>query len=190
VGFEDAIQAELSRHVLAPGLVAVVVLGLDEYPPAGVAAIRSSPDPVLIEVAGRLTSVIRPIDTVARLDVAEFGVLADLLMTAPAVFRLAERLLDVLKEPYRSAGAQQDDPELSISVSSGVAVTGNPRRSAARLIEEASDARRRAARAGGNRSTFSDPEFRRLLAGDAGPSHGGGYPLLAERPPPQGGPPE
>jgi GGDEF domain-containing protein len=158
--FERAIQVVLDRRVLAPGLLAVVVVGLDSY--AGSSS-NLAVDPIVGAAAGRLRAATRQTDTVAVLGGGRFGIIADLLMSAKAISGLAQRLVTMAREPYVSHPVAPDHPIVIQRASAGVAVTGNPLRSPARLIQEAVDAYEQARLKGGDRIAFADPDFRRLL---------------------------
>lgn len=58
-------------------------------------------DKILIEVAGRLSSCVRKIDTVARLGGDEFVILAPSLIGKLGISRLASKIASALRAPYR-----------------------------------------------------------------------------------------
>jgi diguanylate cyclase (GGDEF)-like protein len=76
-------------------------------------------DQLLVALARRLRSVVRPSDTVARFGGDEFVVMGEDLSGEDAV-RLSERLLGCIAEPI-----ELDGLELSVTVSLGVAVAGS-----------------------------------------------------------------
>ena len=139
---------ELLRHRIDPGLVAFYV-------------VQVAPTTYEVEAATeqRLLGTLRPIDTVGRLDDGSFAILADGLMSAPAVFALNGRLLHALRQPITCDDGAVVEPVVSI----GLALTGNPRRPAEDMLRHARLSRRAAEAAGGNRIELADPEFTGLL---------------------------
>jgi diguanylate cyclase (GGDEF)-like protein len=103
-------------------------------------------DEVLRQVAARLKAVLRESDTVGRLGGDEFVVLIDAagIYTAPEL--VAERILDVLRQPIQLSDAER--APIAITVSVGVA-TGRPG-SAEDLMQDADLALYRAKAAGKN----------------------------------------
>ena len=80
-------------------------------------------DEVLRQVAARLRTVLRDNDTVGRLSGDEFVMLLDAVGVAVAPELVAERILDVLRQPIELP--DPDHPPVSITVSIGIA-TGRP----------------------------------------------------------------
>jgi diguanylate cyclase (GGDEF)-like protein len=90
-------------------------------------------DEVLRQVAARLKTVLRDNDTVGRLSGDEFVMLLDAVGIAVAPELVAERILDVLRQPIELPDS--DRPPVSITVSIGIA-TGRPA-SAEDLMQDA-----------------------------------------------------
>jgi diguanylate cyclase (GGDEF)-like protein len=94
---------------------------------------RQVGDEVLRQVGARLKTVLRDNDTVGRLGADEFGMLVDPIGLRAAPELVAERILDVLRQPIIFSG---DAPApLSITASIGIA-TGRPA-SAENLMQDA-----------------------------------------------------
>lgn len=75
-------------------------------------------DQVLVEVAKRMLSVIRPEDTIARLGGDEFTVLIKYPPSLDIAIGVANRILERIAEPYDMSGA-----DFSISASIGVSMS-------------------------------------------------------------------
>jgi diguanylate cyclase (GGDEF)-like protein len=75
-------------------------------------------DELLLALARRLRAVVRPQDTVGRLGGDEFVVLVEAPNGEGTAEHIAERLIDALREPVEISSG----PELSVTVSVGIAV--------------------------------------------------------------------
>jgi diguanylate cyclase (GGDEF)-like protein len=84
---------------------------------------RQAGDEVLRQVGARLKTIMRDNDTVGRLGGDEFVMLVDSLGLNAAPELLAERILDVLRQPIELPG--QSHPPVSVTASIGI-VTGRP----------------------------------------------------------------
>ena len=146
------IARELLRHRTAPGLVAV-------YAVRATAREGREAATVADETARRLLATLRPIDVVGRLRDGSFAVLADGLLSAGAVFALNERLLDALRAPVDVPA----EPPVELTVSIGLALTGNPLRDPDDMLRHACLALANAQRAGGSCIALADPQFSGLL---------------------------
>ncbi|HEV3225824.1 MAG TPA: GGDEF domain-containing protein, partial [Acidimicrobiales bacterium] len=100
-------------------------------------------DHLLAAVSRRIRASLRPSDTLARLGGDEIGVLCPVLDTDGEAFRLAERLVRTIGQPFTI-----DERVLHTSVSIGVAFSDGTRLSAAGLVEQADRAMYRAKTAG------------------------------------------
>ena len=145
---------KLLRHRVDPGLVALYAVRVATTDPRPAAA-----DAVAEASERRLRSVLRPADVVGRLDDGSLAVLADGLLSAPAVFALDDRLLTALGAPVDIPGEAAALPIVSV----GLALTGNPMRKATDMLRHAVLSMEVAVQAGGNRIERADPEFVGLL---------------------------
>jgi diguanylate cyclase (GGDEF)-like protein/PAS domain S-box-containing protein len=110
-----AIRRAQRRH---PGACAAVLfLDLDRFKLVNDSLGHQAGDQLLVEVARRLASVLRPNDTVARLGGDEFTILLDGVTGAPEASRIAERVQQVLRDPLHVA-----DRELFVGASIGIAL--------------------------------------------------------------------
>jgi len=101
-------------------------------------------DDLLRQVAARLRTVLRDSDTVGRVGGDEFVMLIDSLDLHAAPELVAERILDVLRQPIRLP--QSSRPPISVTASIGIA-TGRPA-SAEELMQDAHLALNKAKAAG------------------------------------------
>jgi diguanylate cyclase (GGDEF)-like protein/PAS domain S-box-containing protein len=112
----DRIAHALARAGREPGVgVALVMVDLDDFKSVNDALGHAAGDELLVSVAARLRSCIRPGDTAARLGGDEFAVLLEDTANDHAAAATAERLVDVLQMPLRAA-----DRDLAISASLGL----------------------------------------------------------------------
>jgi two-component system CheB/CheR fusion protein len=131
--------------------VAVVFLDLDDFKLVNDTCGHPVGDEVLVEVARRLTGVIRPSDTVARFGGDEFVVLLSIDPSRPEQMRaIAERLAGVLKPSFALSDGAHD-----VTASLGVAVCGDASESPEDVIREADAAMYRAKLAGRDRIEFA-----------------------------------
>jgi diguanylate cyclase (GGDEF)-like protein len=114
-------------------------------------------DDLLRSVAKRFTATLRESDTVARLGGDEFVVLAEGIALAAGPELVAERLLEVLAEPFELTGPNPVLNPVSVSASIGIAV--GPRDSSEELFRDADVALYRAKEAGKNRYVIFESEM-------------------------------
>jgi diguanylate cyclase (GGDEF)-like protein len=112
------------EHAFARGLrssltSAVFFMDLDHFKQVNDTYGHQGGDELLVAVAQRLTAVLRPGDTLARLSGDEFVILCEDLKDSAQVDALAIRFDAALAHPFRIAGA-----EVHMTASIGVAVSG------------------------------------------------------------------
>jgi diguanylate cyclase (GGDEF)-like protein len=83
----------------------VLFIDLDDFKRVNDAHGHAAGDAVLVELAERLRTVVRPADTVARLGGDEFGVVCE-EVDEPAALVLAERLREAGRQPVTVAGTE------------------------------------------------------------------------------------
>jgi diguanylate cyclase (GGDEF)-like protein/PAS domain S-box-containing protein len=120
-------------------------------------------DKLLQEVALRLSTHTRKIDTVARLGGDEFVVMLENLSTnsdeaAAQVKAIAEKILYVLSQPYLLSGH-----EYHTSASIGIALFGDQHKEIEELLKQADIAMYQAKASGRNTLRFFDPELQAAL---------------------------
>jgi diguanylate cyclase (GGDEF)-like protein len=118
-------------------------------------------DLLLQAVAGRLSRIVRESDTLARLGGDEFVVLVDSGESGAGPELVAERLLDVLREPFTLEG--RESVPLTVTASIGIAMAGE-RTTAGDLLRDADVALYQAKGAGKNRSIVFAPEMQAAVA--------------------------
>jgi diguanylate cyclase (GGDEF)-like protein len=154
--FLDRLTQALARLSRRTGQVAVLFLDLDGFKWVNDSLGHEAGDAVVVEVARRLTSALRPYDTAARIGGDEFIVLAE----APeddeeATIHLAERIREQLHGPIRVG-----DTDVRVSASIGITCTSDNRASAATLIRNADAAMYQAKARGKNRWALFDESMR------------------------------
>lgn len=133
--------------------VAVLFIDLDGFKAVNDTIGHYAGDATLVAVAERLTGMVRPADTLARLGSDEFVMLCSGVDGVGASI-VARRILHALNQPFTVYGRAVDlTASIGIAVSSG---TDEP----LRLVENADTAMHEAKRAGRNRYRVFDPEER------------------------------
>ena len=108
-------------------------------------------DQLLIAAAGRLSAVVRPGDTLARVSGDEFVILCEDLAHVSDVIRLANRVHEAFADPFVVGGA-----ELVVTVSVGIAYSGPGETVTDQLITHADLAMYQAKRLGGGNHQVID----------------------------------
>jgi diguanylate cyclase (GGDEF)-like protein/PAS domain S-box-containing protein len=167
--FSDPLTGLLSREAIEHRVewalarsgtgVAAVCLDIDGFRSLNDRLGEAAGDHVLVAVARRLASRLRPGDDLARLGGDEFAVLLD-DKTEEAAGVVADRLLDAIRRPLDIEGR-----EVVLSASVGIA-SGYPGARPRQLIENAAAALSLARQRGGNRHVIFGPAM-------AGPAHPG-----------------
>lgn len=132
-------------------MMALMTLDIDGFKVINDSLGHLAGDELLIEVAARLNRAIGPDDVVLRLGGDEFAVVVPRVTPESAAYVHAQRLLDVLREPFR-LGERWERVRTSI----GVAVTSDPEHAVA-LLSEADIAMYEAKRRGGDDAVFYEP---------------------------------
>lgn len=172
--FRDRFEHALARLGRSPGWAGVFYVDLDEFKVVNDTLGHERGDELLAEVGRRLTSVVRPSDTVARIGGDEFVVLAEGLSGRDEVCAMAARILVAVSAPARLA-----DVEMVPSVSVGVALATERHRVPAQLLREADTAMYRAKDLGKGRFQMFDALggglSARALSGAATGTGGAGF---------------
>lgn len=140
---------------------AVLFCDLDGFKRVNDAFGHVAGDQLLVEVARRIKSCVREVDTVARLGGDEFAVLLESVQNPADIGRACERILVALRNRIDVL-----NEEVSVTVTIGVAMTGGGT-SADVLLSQADMAMYRAKSAGKNRyelyqSSFGDERLQRI----------------------------
>jgi len=155
--FGDRLALALRRRVRrGTGTVAVFFLDVDRFKLVNDSLGHEAGDALLIEVAARLESAVRPADTVARLAGDEFTVLCEDVAGELEAVAIAQRVVDLFAPPFTVAGR-----EVHVSTSVGVALSsGRGGASAEALIRDADAAMYRAKERGKARFELFDATLR------------------------------
>ncbi|HEV8425630.1 MAG TPA: EAL domain-containing protein [Actinomycetes bacterium] len=156
--FLDRLEMTLARLGREPALATVLVLDLDRFKEVGERFGDDAVDRLLVAVAGRLRSILRPSDTVSRFGSDEFAVLCPDLGHERDAVRLAERITAGLATPFAVGGQ-----EIVVSASIGIALTGSRTRRADSLLSDADTALQRAKQRGGGIYELFDETVRAQL---------------------------
>jgi diguanylate cyclase (GGDEF)-like protein/PAS domain S-box-containing protein len=133
---------------------AVLFLDLDRFKVINDSLGHAVGDKLLIAIAERLTSCIRPGDIVARLGGDEFTILLNRSGDTSEVIGVAERLQARISEPFRI-----DNYEVFTTASIGIIVSGKVHRTAEELLRDADAAMYRAKESGKARFEIFDREM-------------------------------
>ena len=147
--FADRLAHALERR---GGRATVLYFDVDDFKLVNDQQGHAAGDMLLVAIAQRLSTMLRPGDTAARLGGDEFAVLFE-DGDAASASGIAQRLLDLFAEPFTSSGRS-----LSAQVSVGVAV-GADGVSAERLLREADVAMYEAKRRGKGVWQLFDPSL-------------------------------
>jgi diguanylate cyclase (GGDEF)-like protein len=132
-------------------LAAVLFVDLDHFKAVNDRYGHSVGDELLIAVAERLSAMLRPSDTVARMSGDEFVILCEDLEGHFRAGEIAARVGSAIAEPFVLSGH-----EIRITASVGIAFSGPGDQLSERLLEEADTAMYQAKRLGGGRQQAVD----------------------------------
>jgi diguanylate cyclase (GGDEF)-like protein len=152
----DRAEQMLLRCRRGSALPTAMFIDLDDFKAANDSLGHQAGDELLQAVATRLSDALRPEETIGRLGGDEFVILTEIDSNDPRPERIADRLLDVLSEPFLLEGYL--DVPLTISASIGIA-TGN-RPSAQELLQDADIALYRAKAQGKHCHIEFEPQMR------------------------------
>ncbi|MDQ3365136.1 MAG: EAL domain-containing protein [Myxococcota bacterium] len=137
---------------------AVMLLDLDRFKVVNDSLGHLAGDRLLVEVAHRLQSCLREVDTAARIGGDEFAVLVDGIDELRDATRLADRIQKRLGEPF-----DMDGKEVFTSASIGIAMMSPRAEVAEQLLRDADVAMYRAKEAGRARCAVFDQEMHASL---------------------------
>jgi diguanylate cyclase (GGDEF)-like protein len=138
-------------------LVAVLFADLDHFKAINDTYGHHVGDELLVAVAGRLTELLRPGDTLARLAGDEFVILCEDLERTSQVEPLATRIDQALAETFVLSGI-----EVQVSASVGIAFAGRGDDIPEQILQDADTAMYQAKRRGGARHGMVDVGEQRL----------------------------
>jgi len=150
----DRIEQLLARNRRAGTVGAALYIDIDDFKIVNDSLGHETGDRLLVAVAARLSGTLRGADTIGRMGGDEFVVLIDGSdpMVAPEL--VAERLLDVMQEPFELEGSLAS---LHANTSIGIAV--GDRATGGELLRDADIALYKAKGEGKNRYEFFHPKM-------------------------------
>jgi diguanylate cyclase (GGDEF)-like protein len=153
--FLDRLTVALDRARRTNARVAVLFLDVDHFKQINDKLGHGAGDRLLKELAGRLRSMLRPMDTVARFGGDEFTFLFEELGNEREVLLITERIIHAASVPIRVPEA-----ETKVSVSIGITTVDDPSIGAEAVIREADVAMYRAKELGRARYELFDDASR------------------------------
>ncbi len=138
----------------------VLFIDVDDFKEVNDSLGHEGGDALLVQLACRLNECARPQDLVARLGGDEFAIAVVATNASAAVSKLAERILNSLREPF-----SLQNSSLVVSVSIGAAVRLTETADAAELLRNADFAMYMAKGGGKNRFQLFDAEVRDSVVG-------------------------
>jgi diguanylate cyclase (GGDEF)-like protein/PAS domain S-box-containing protein len=149
-------QERLDEALVRPGAqVAVVLLDIDNFKLVNDSLGHSAGDELLMKIAPRLRTALRPDDTIARLGGDEFVVLLERVPDERSAARVAERIVATFELPFE-LGAGEHFAKASL----GIAIAGAEGSRPASLIRDADAAMYQAKARGRGRFEIFDRAMR------------------------------
>ena len=153
--FADRLDRCLARRSRSGVRPAVLFIDLDRFKNVNDSLGHTTGDRLLVEVARKLESCVRPCDTVARLGGDEFAVLLEDVMNDDSAIQVAERILAELSRSIRL-----DGHEVTTAASIGIACGDLSYRDAGEVLRDADAAMYRAKELGKGRHQLFDAQLR------------------------------
>ena len=138
--------------------VAVLFMDLDGFKVVNDSLGHDTGDRLLVEVAERLKGCLRPEDTFARFGGDEFTVMVEDVQVPDDAVRVAERIMEELREPFTLDGR-----ELYVAASIGVGLGSDDTKNAEELLREADTSMYKAKEEGGTFKLFDPAMHERAL---------------------------
>jgi diguanylate cyclase (GGDEF)-like protein len=150
----DRIEQLLTRNRRHGTIGAALYIDLDDFKNVNDTLGHEAGDRLLVSVAARLTSAMRDADTIGRMGGDEFVVLIDGAPLKVAPELVAERLLDVMRQPF-----DLDDTSSPLSINTSIGIAIGDRASGGDLLRDADVALYQAKAGGKNRYEIFHPEM-------------------------------
>jgi diguanylate cyclase (GGDEF)-like protein len=154
--FLDRLGVALDRSRRSGSQLAVMFLDFDNFKEINDSRGHGVGDRLLAALGGRLSTHLRPMDTVARFGGDEFTFLFEDLTSEREVVLIADRICEAARQPIEIDGL-----ELTVTVSVGIAMVADPTVAPETVIREADAAMYRAKEHGRSRFELFDEDSRR-----------------------------
>jgi len=154
--FLDRLGVALERSRRSGSQLAVMFLDFDNFKEINDSRGHAAGDRLLAALGGRLSTHLRPMDTVARFGGDEFTFLFEDLTSEREVVLIADRICEAARQPIEIDGL-----ELTVTVSVGIAMVADPNVAPEIVIREADAAMYRAKEHGRSRFELFDEDSRR-----------------------------
>ena len=148
--FGDRLAGALARLERHGGMVCVMYLDIDDFKTINDTFGHSEGDDILVELGRRLTSVLRPTDTVARFGGDEFVILSENFSSVLEAEHLAARIVAATTELWTIRGRC-----IPVHVSIGFTVTDSAQAEGSVLLGDADSAMYSAKKIPGSSSVFT-----------------------------------
>ena len=155
--FSERITHALERGVRRTNLVAVLFIDLDDFKTVNDSLGHAAGDELLVTVAERIRSSIRPEDTCARLGGDEFAVMVESITHPDGAVTVARRIIGAMAEPLAIAGS-----DVAVQGSIGIAL-GVGGQTASEIMRSADLAMYRAKSEGKGRYALYEPSMHELV---------------------------
>ncbi|MGD1012678.1 MAG: EAL domain-containing protein [Acidimicrobiales bacterium] len=152
--FGDRIDHALARRSSPTRRIAVMLCDLDSFKDVNDTLGHASGDEVLIATSDRLSSCVRPADTVARIGGDEFAILIDDASGVDEVAAVAARVCSTLRTPILIGGR-----DFAVKGSIGIALANRDDIDGEKLLQDADVALYASKDAGGDDYTFFEPRL-------------------------------
>jgi len=150
--FLDRLSVAFTRRSRSRGLnCGVLFLDLDRFKEINDALGHAAGDVLLIAVAERMLTALRPQDSAARLGGDEFAILVEGILNAGDMETVSKRILVEMARPFEIFGHQ-----IEVRASIGAAMAGPDHTSSDLLVRDADFAMYRAKQSGGGRYEIFD----------------------------------
>ena len=156
----DRLRLALQRSRRTHAGAAVLFLDLDRFKLVNDSLGHDAGDQLLVAVARRVQSVLRPQDTAARFGGDEFVIVCEDIGQGDGAARIAERVAEVLAAPFALP-----DGETFLTASVGIALSRSPDDTPESLLRDADAAMYRAKERGKNRYELFDEVLRERASG-------------------------
>src|ERR671912_891033 len=152
--FMDRLERALTRANRRGSKVAVLFTDLDNFKVINDSLGHKAGDQLLVAVAERLKTCLRPEDTAGRLGGDEFTILVEDISSVGEGVQIAERIADILRPPFAL-----EDQEVFVTASTGIALNSTAQEQPADLLRYADLAMYRAKHRGKARYEVFEPSM-------------------------------